>query len=103
MKVYQVVSKEAVADNQLDLRIESFVGMGQTSKAAGDMDSAARYFMSVALLFDHEVHVPAALYEAAAAYKSLGKMDAAQAARDDLIKRYPDSEWTTKAKGLLDG
>ena len=46
--------------------------------------------MSVAILYDDAVLVPACLAGAARAFEALGQPDAAKRALDELRRRYPD-------------
>jgi len=87
----------AVDETLLGVRARAYAGLARSAKAGGDLDSAARYFMSVAVLFEDRDLVPECLYEAAQAYLQLANGGAAQKAVEELKARYPDSEWTKRA------
>ncbi len=82
----------------LGIRAHAYAGLGQVAQRTGDHEAASRYFMSVAILYDDAVLVPACLAGAVRAFKALGQDDAAGQARDELRQRYPDSaEWKALA------
>ena len=65
-------------------------------KAQGNLDGAARHFLSVAVLFDDPVLVPECLDEAAEAFAKVGRKDESDKVVKELLERYPDSEWAKK-------
>ena len=90
---FEQAGKMAADDKLLPVRVQSYAGLGRVAKASGHPEIAARYFMSVAVLFDDPELVPECLYEAAQAFKAVGReADRAKAAAE-LAKRYPDSKW----------
>jgi TolA-binding protein len=66
---------------------------------AKDFEKAARYFMSVAILYDDGGTTPECLYEAAMAYGSSGNRDAFRKTIEELRQKYPESPWTKKLSG----
>lgn len=65
------------------------VASGEVFFAEADYDSAARAFMSVAVLSDDPVLVPVALERAAESYRRGGRDAEADAALGELRKRFP--------------
>jgi len=84
---------EAADDEEtLDIRAEAYAALGEASTEAGRLQDAARYYMSVAILYDDPALVPACLEGAAEAFGKLGDPAARQKAIDELRERYPESE-----------
>ena len=100
---YNRAAASASDETLLDVRARAYVGLGRTAKAQLDMKAAARFFMSVAILYDDPVLVPECLFEGAAAFSALGDTEAAGRAVAELMDRYPDSEWATRAKDAAGG
>ncbi len=92
-------AKLASQDGQLAIRAAAYAGLGRAAQAREANDEAARYFMSVALLFDDAQLVPECLHRAAACYAAVGNEAAAKKAIEDLVARYPKSKWVPKAEG----
>lgn len=92
-------AKLASEDGQLAVRASAYAGLGRAAQAREANDEAARYFMSVALLFDDADLVPECLHRAAACYAAAGNEAAAKKAIEDLVARYPESKWAPKAEG----
>ena len=88
----------ASGEQLLGVRARAYIGLGKTAKASSDFEAASRYFMSVAVLFDDPNVVPECLFEAAEAYKKLGRQDDAAKTIKELKDRYPQSEWAKKAQ-----
>jgi tetratricopeptide (TPR) repeat protein len=94
---FSKAAEAAGGDALLGIRGRAYVGLGRAAKAARDYAEAARYFMSVAVLFDDPEIVPECLSEAAAAFRGAGQADAARQAADELLKRYPQSDLARQA------
>jgi TolA-binding protein len=84
------------ADTLLAIRVQAYAGLARLLKAQGDWEGAARHFLSVGLLFDDPVLVPECLHEAAQAYAKLGRVDDSTKVINDLLARYPESEWAKR-------
>jgi TolA-binding protein len=82
---------------QLGIRANAYMGLGRSTQALGEADEAARYFMSVAILYDDAVMVPEGLYQAATIFGELDKEDERNKTIDELHARYPDSKWAKQA------
>jgi len=78
-------------DSLIAVKARAYAGLGQTAKAMKDDEGAARYFMSVAILYDDAELVPACLSEAEQAFARLGREEDRKMAIDELRERYPDS------------
>ncbi|MEO6053763.1 MAG: tetratricopeptide repeat protein, partial [Chthoniobacterales bacterium] len=61
-----------------------------------DFDTAARQFMTIALLYDDKTITPRALLKAREAFQRANNPVDADKALRELIKRYPDSNPQTK-------
>jgi TolA-binding protein len=94
---FQDAARLSSDDSLLGIRVRAYHGLALAAKAAGNGQEAARYFMSVAVLFDDPELVPESLYEAAAAYRSIGNDPDSKKALDELVKRYPQSAWAKRA------
>jgi len=83
-------------ESTLGIRAHAYFGLGLSTKAQEDLDRAARYFMSVAILYDDPDIVPQCLYEASTIFGKLGKTNEQQKTAGELVKRYPESEWAKR-------
>jgi len=100
---FKLATAKATPENELSVRARAFFGLGRAADLGGNKADAARYYMSVAILYDDPELVPESLYRAAAAYKALGRKDDCNKTAHELTKRYPASSWTGKVdKSWLD-
>lgn len=76
----------------VSVRARAYAGQGRAARARGDLDCAARYFMTVAILYDDPVLVPDCLTQAAACLEAAGNPEGAARARAEREARYPDLE-----------
>lgn len=97
-RAFEEAATLAASDALLPVRVRAYAGLGRALKAQGDLNNAARHFFSVAVLFDDAVLVPECLYEAVAAFSTLGRKEDADKARKELLDRYPESDWAKKVK-----
>jgi len=95
---YEKAAAMAAADTLLGLRVQAYAGIGKALKAQGDMAGAARYFLSVAVLFDDPVMVPECLDEAAEAFAKAGRVEESGKVVKELLERFPESDWARKWK-----
>ncbi|HRU70036.1 MAG TPA: tetratricopeptide repeat protein [Kiritimatiellia bacterium] len=84
-------ASRAAAPDLLGLRAHAYMGLARNAEAKGDVDAALRYYMSVGILFNDAVLVPEALHKAAVLLDKLGRGQEANAMREELQTRYPDS------------
>jgi TolA-binding protein len=85
-------------DGQLPQRAKATFLLGRASELQADFKSAARYFMSMAILYDDPELSPEALYRAAAAYGKSESAKEQKSAINELKSRYPDSTWAKKSE-----
>lgn len=93
---YERAAGMAAADTLLAVRVHAYAGIARALKAQGNLDGAARHFLSVAVLFDDPVLVPECLDEAAEAFAKAGRKDESEKVVKELLDRYPDSVWAKK-------
>lgn len=77
--------------SMLAVRANAYAGLGRTAEAKEDYDSAARYYMSVAILYHDDDLVPGCLAGAVRSFKKLGQDEEAEKAAAELNEQYPDS------------
>jgi TolA-binding protein len=82
----------------LGIKARAYAGLADTALAGDDAAGAARYYMSVAILYDDPDLVPRCLFRAAEAFGKLGQAEARANALQELTERYPDSEWAKQAQ-----
>lgn len=80
-------------ERTLGIRVQAYAALGRAARARGDAESAARYFMAVALLFDDAELVPECLRAAADSFDRLGRAADRDKALAELKRRYPESRW----------
>ncbi len=80
-----------------EVKARSMLGLGRIAEAREKWDDARRYYLSVAILFDHPELSPAALYRAADIFGRMGQLEPREKTLQELKTRYPQSEWTKKA------
>ncbi len=95
---FEKAGEGASTSEYIDLRVQSYYGLGKIAAEKEDWQEAGRYFMSVAILFDDTYLSPESLYKAAQAFGHLGKLADKRRALKELFERYPDSEWTKISK-----
>ena len=93
---FEQAASTASSRDMLGIRAHAYMGLARSSKALGEAEAAARYFMSVAILYDDETLVPESLYEAATLFGELGKSEERAKTAEELISRYPDSKWAQR-------
>ncbi|MDD4173003.1 MAG: tetratricopeptide repeat protein [Kiritimatiellia bacterium] len=84
-------ASRAAAPELLGLRAHAYAGLARNAEEKGDAEAALRYYMSVGILFNDATLVPEALHKAATLLDKLGRGQEAQAMREELKARYPDS------------
>jgi TolA-binding protein len=76
----------------LGIRAEAYAALAEASRRMKKLADAARYYMSVAILYDDPVLVPACLEGAMEVFRQLGDEEQARKAADELLARYPKSK-----------
>ncbi|MCX7819014.1 MAG: tetratricopeptide repeat protein [Kiritimatiellae bacterium] len=85
---------EFASDDRLaELKARALRLLGEIAEARRDLPSAARYYLSVAILYDHPELSPECLWRAAAHLATLGDTNEAARLRAELRQRYPDSSY----------
>ncbi len=82
----------ASSQEQLPWRARAYAALARNAERNKDPQGALRYYMSVSILFNDSVIVPECMKKAISILDTLGRRDEAQAMRDELKVRYPDSE-----------
>jgi len=93
---FKLATSKATAAGETSIRARASLGLGRAAELAGNSEDAVRYYMSVAILYDHDKLVPESLYRSAVAYNSLGRSSDRNKAAQELMKRYPESSWAGK-------
>ena len=93
---YDRAAGMASTDRLLPVRARAYVGLGKTASATNNPAGAARYFMSVAVLFDDDQLVPESLWLASRAFHVAGQDESATQAVRELRERYPESPYASK-------
>ncbi len=86
----------ASADELAEQRACALFELARVAAARDDADSAARYFLSVAVLYDHPELSPEALFRAAELLERAGQREEAGRLRGELRSRYPTSDWARR-------
>jgi len=87
-----IAGTSASALGQLREQGRSYMLLGDVSRAEKDWKNAARFYMSVAVLFDDKDLTPEALYRAAEAFGKQGRTAERDRNLAELKERYPDSK-----------
>ncbi len=95
---FRTASVKASSEKQLPVRARAFFGLGRAAELEKRFEDASRYFMSVAILYDHPDIVPESLFRAAEAFEQLGRFEDRNRVIGEMKERYQLSEWTEKAK-----
>jgi len=96
---FRRAAEMAAGGEMLGIRAKAYAGLGHTAKGQKNPGAAARFFMSVAVLYDDPELVPECLYEAGEAFSAAGSDESAKKAFEELVERYPKSEWAGKVGG----
>ena len=95
---YAAAAQSASGEDSLDLRARAYFGLGETAEAAGQIERAARHFMSVAVLFDDPEWTPHGLFRAGKLFGQAGKKAEQKSAWKELRERYPDSSFARQVE-----
>ena len=100
-RFYGLAAEAASGQDLPEIRARAYAGIARVAEKSGDNEKAAKYFMSVAILYDDETLVSECLYGAYKAFNTAENHEAAQRALKELLERYPSSAWAVKGKGKL--
>jgi len=98
-KYYSMAAELASDPQLLNIQAASYFGLGRVAEAREDWAEAARRFLSVGILFDDPDLTPEALYLAVRSFEKAGKGRERKKVAEELLERYPASEWADKIKG----
>ncbi len=93
---YEQAATLASSDEMLGIRANAYAGIAGAWEGQGRLENSARYFMSVAILYDDPELAPRCLYRAYRNFMAMQKLDSAGKAAEDLRARYPNSEYAGK-------
>lgn len=79
-------------DRFAELKAQALKLLGEIAEARTDLTTASRYYLSVAILYDHPILSPECLHRAAEILSSLGDTNEATRLRVELRQRYPQSD-----------
>ncbi len=99
---YTQASGRAASPETLGIRARAFFGLGAAAAQGEQHADAARYFMSVAILYDDAELVPDALWRAGSHFDALEQPRDATAADEELVERYPQSPRAKQARQRLE-
>jgi len=100
MERYADAAGSASGEESLDLRARAYFGLGEAAEASGQLDKAARHFMSVAVLFDDQEWTPHSLYRAGTLFGQTDQTEKQTSAWAELVARYPDSSFAKQVESL---
>ncbi|MBT3193602.1 MAG: tetratricopeptide repeat protein [Verrucomicrobia bacterium] len=93
---FRIASDKGGAEDGGAVRARAFFGLGRAAELGGFDEDASRYYMSVAILYDHDELVPESLFRAALAFDRLKRQEDRLKAVEELAERYPQSVWAGK-------
>jgi tetratricopeptide (TPR) repeat protein len=88
----RAVALAGAGEDEIAIRARATAGLGRAAELAGNTAEAARYYMTVAVLYDDAELVPECLDRAARLYTELGETDLAEQAARERRARYPAPE-----------
>lgn len=97
-KYFLLAAERAADPSLLEVRAQALHGLGRVAETQQDWEQAARYFLSVAILFDHPQLSPECLYRASEAFRQLGQTEKRAQFLKELAERYPNSDWAKRAQ-----
>jgi TolA-binding protein len=105
-KYFDDLDKTAKGEGSMarEIKAGAAIGLGHCALNDKDYVNARHHFLKAVVVHFSDEFGPEALYHAALCYDNLKKKEPGAGVRakwlfSDLIKRYPVSEWTKKAKG----
>jgi tetratricopeptide (TPR) repeat protein len=82
----------ASSQDQLSWRARAYASLARLAERNNDREGALRYYMSVSILFNDTVLVPACMKKAITILDALDRKEEAKAMRDELKSRFPETE-----------
>lgn len=96
-KGFGLAAERGGTEDLADIRAQSYFGLGQVAAAREKWEDAARYFMSVAVLYDDPELAPESLFRAAECFGHANRPSDGQKALAELKERYPSSPWAARS------
>ena len=100
MERYADAAQSASGEQTLDLRARAYFGLGEAAEADGQLEKAARHFMSVAVLFDDTEWTPNSLYRAGTLFGLTDQPAKEASAWAELVDRYPNSSFAKQVESI---
>ncbi len=97
-RYYGMAAELASASELPAIQARSYFGLGRVAEAGKDWPEAARRYLSVGILFDNAELTPEAMYLSARNLEKAGKSRERKKVAQELLERYPGSEWAAKLK-----
>lgn len=91
-KYFTVAVERCAAPELQTMRIYAYAGLGHSALAAGRKNDAARYLMTVCLLYNEEQLIPPIMAETIALLDELDRKQDAETLRKELVSLYPKSK-----------
>ena len=79
----------AAAPDKQGLRVRAYVALGRAALAAGNSDAAARYLLTVCMLYRDPEELPPVMLETIRLLEGLGRTEEARSLRETLRADYP--------------
>lgn len=93
---------KAIETEDTAIVVEARISLGDAYMQLENYDEAARAYMMVAMIYNHETLSPECYVKAAEALEAKGDPAGARKMYEDLLNAYPESEKAATAKARLD-
>ena len=90
-KYFSLAVERCAPEELQGMRIYAYTGLGHAALAAGKQDEAAKFLMTVCLLYRDDQIIPPVMAETIALLTSMGRVEDADALRHELSALYPKS------------
>ena len=90
-KFFSLAVERCAPEELQGMRIYAYTGLGRAALAAGKQDEAAKFLMTVCLLYRDEQLIPPVMVETITLLTSLGRAEDADTLRHELCTLYPKS------------
>ncbi len=96
MERYAAAAERASAPELAALKAEALRGLGLANELKKDDEAAVRFYLAVAILYDHPDLTPECLWRAAAGFDRMKQPERRDQQLAELQERYPQSPWAKK-------
>ncbi len=93
--------QRVIDDDRGLLAARALIGIGQTERSQGQVESALSTFLRVAVLYGHEQEVAQALLFAGECLEDLGDREKADDRYREILERHPDADVAAQARRRL--